>query len=683
MLASLNLIVGSLVAAGVLSGVLFWWFKRDWFAGLGVAAASGALAGLITLTWPDPGPLDVEGQREAAHLDTRNLRAKPNQSDLADQRADQERQRRLMLASVETYAPYRPAEKPSAGYVASDACRECHKENYETWHDSYHRTMTQVATPDAVYANFDNHEITLRGRHYRLTRNGEVCQAEMFDPDYPPSPQTRMKVPLVMVTGSHHMQVFWYPGFAPRTLGQLPIVYLKETQQWIPRRAAFLVPPDEPVSSELGRWNEGCSNCHSTHRRERWREPGTWDTEVTELGISCEACHGPGEEHIALHRAQASDIRNDPIINPASLSHVASSHTCGQCHGKTSLKTSGSHLNEFGHDFRPGDDLNDTHHIWERDSKVVRDFVASMNFEEGADAALRRVYWDDGNIRVSGREFNGMAHSACFQRGEISCLSCHQMHQSESDQRDRMEWANDQLSVTGLDDHACTQCHKASDYGESHTHHAAASAGSRCYNCHMPHTSYGLIKAMRSHTITSPILAKDLKVKRPNACNLCHLDQTLQWTSNQLSKWYGIEEVADLSDEQKTVAASVIGLLKGDAGERALWVCSMGWQPAQQASGNDWMAPFLARLMVDPYPAVRLMARRSLRTLPGLHDLQFNAVAPEPERENVLARTLAGWSYEAVKDKRPAILIEDTGLQTDRIEAMMKQRDDTRINLLE
>jgi hypothetical protein len=34
----------------------------------------------------------------------------------------------------------------------------------------------------------------------------------------------------------------------------------------------------------------------------------------------------------------------------------------------------------------------------------------------------------------------------------------------------------------------------------AHTHHASNSSGNECYNCHMPHTTYGVLSAIRSTT---------------------------------------------------------------------------------------------------------------------------------------------------------------------------------------
>src|SRR6266446_6334783 len=41
----------------------------------------------------------------------------------------------------------RPIQSEISGYATSSACRACHAENYTSWHGSFHRTMTQVATP--------------------------------------------------------------------------------------------------------------------------------------------------------------------------------------------------------------------------------------------------------------------------------------------------------------------------------------------------------------------------------------------------------------------------------------------------------------------------------------------------------------------------------------------------------
>ena len=49
----------------------------------------------------------------------------------------------------------RPIQVSSDGYVSSGRCAACHPAQYATWFGSFHRSMTQVATPETVLADFD------------------------------------------------------------------------------------------------------------------------------------------------------------------------------------------------------------------------------------------------------------------------------------------------------------------------------------------------------------------------------------------------------------------------------------------------------------------------------------------------------------------------------------------------
>ena len=81
------------------------------------------------------------------------------------------------------------------------------------------------------------------------------------------------------------------------------------------------------------------------------------------------------------------------------------------------------------------------------------------------------------------------------------------MHKSEPDK---------QLKE-GMDgNQACLRCHQQYEKElTAHTHHGSESSGSLCYNCHMPYTSYGLLRAIRSHQIDRPTVVSALQAKRP------------------------------------------------------------------------------------------------------------------------------------------------------------------------
>src|SRR4051812_1812599 len=46
-------------------------------------------------------------------------------------------------------------------YAGSDSCRACHPNQYGSWHDSFHRTMTQVASPESIRGDFNNVALAL------------------------------------------------------------------------------------------------------------------------------------------------------------------------------------------------------------------------------------------------------------------------------------------------------------------------------------------------------------------------------------------------------------------------------------------------------------------------------------------------------------------------------------------
>ena len=531
----------------------------------------------------------------------------------------------------------RPIQKPQDGYVSSATCRACHPNQYASWHRSYHRTMTGIATPESVAARFDD-VLEQRGNELwgRSRDGGGTQQGRSRDAD--------KSVRVVMTTGSHHQQIFWYETGNSRVLGQLPVIWLTADRQWIPRRAALMTPPTHPMA-ETGAWNGVCVACHATSGRPAFDTPfgsqpidaQTADTSAAEFGIACESCHGPAAEHVARNRSpwrryslHFSGAPDDTIVQPRRLDATRGSQVCGQCHSFWEFRDRQSEhdANVHGLRYRPGDDLD-------ADRLIVQPTanLATPRMQEllAADPGfVRDIFWSDGMVRATGREYNGLIESPCFKRATdakrtMTCFSCHAMHKTTDDARTLDEWADDQLAANAGDNRACEACHPNST---THAHHRADSAGSSCYNCHMPYTTCGLLKTIRSHQISSPSVQASLDTGRPNACNLCHLDKTLAWTADALKQWYATP-TPPLDDDDRSVAASLMWLLRGDAGQRAIVAQSMGWDAAQQASGTGWMTPYLALLQKDSYDAVRYIAARSLKTLPEFRRDQLPRNTPQ------------------------------------------------------
>lgn len=591
-------------------------------------------------------------------------------------------------------------------YVTSGACRSCHPDEHQSWHRSFHRSMTEPASVASVRAPWSG-TLEWRGRRYELERRGAEHWVRLPDPaqtaealrsgrplDSVPDVERRV----LMTTGSHHYQAYWVPGARGNELYQFPFVYHFESRRFIARHDAFLQPEDDP--GHVARWNSNCIQCHSVAGEPRHDlASDRFDSRVAELGVACEACHGPGAEHVArqrdpLRHGQKADGAAD-IINPARLDAPRASEVCGQCHAYF-LPTDPELWWErgFTQSFRPGGDLQASRRL--------------LHFERGAPeqdpalgTSLTSLFYSDGTVRVGGREWNGLSRSACFTRGraerQIRCTSCHSLHGGAPE---------DQLQPGGPDV-PCRGCHQ--ELAPAHSRHAPGSSGAACVGCHMPRTTYALFGSIRSHRITRP--TPDAERGAPlNACNLCHQDRSLDWARGWLQRWYGDGAAVSVTIEESSApregssdgsgnqapapeaaspareawSAVAVAALSGDAASRVIAVAALGDVPARQVSGSGWQAQLLAEALDDPYAAVRFVAARSLRSWPGFEDLELTFDAPRAERlrqqhqaQQRAARSVAGSPVSA--------LPVDAAGRLDRavLERLIAERDTTPVRIAE
>jgi len=559
-----------------------------------------------------------------------------------------------LLSATPTQAPLIPPSDPSNAYTSSQTCRACHPGEYDSWHKSFHRTMTQLANPHAVLAKWEGAELALGEAKLLLEKEGDEYWATTVGADGIKTDRQR----LTMTTGSHHLQVYWMADQTGNMQHPFPFGWLIADQKWAPVEDTFLRNPHgAPVDAK---WNKVCIECHAVAGKAALsmsRQGQTAKTEVAELGISCEACHGPAKEHIAYYQNPFNRYKDQGkpetahgIVNPdtATIDHRKSAQICGQCHSYQFTPKPIDRLTK-GPRFLPGGNLTAAANAIAvqpsnftgappKSQAETKQFIAKHGHPHPGDVWLTDRFWPDGMVRVTGREYNGLLDTPCFQRGKMSCLSCHSMH----DYHDR----DDQLAPKMETNKACFQCHE--DIRENltaHTHHAADSSGSSCYNCHMPHTTYGLLSAIRSHQIDSPSVASQLKTGRVNACNLCHINQSLGWTNQHLATWYE-HPPAKLADDECDVSSVLKMLLMGDAGQRAIAAWHMGWEPARQASGDNWQSGWLLRTMNDPYSAIRYIAHKSLLVDPHLAKTAFDYTAPLAKRTQQIQDAQAAWEKQ-------------------------------------
>lgn len=571
-------------------------------------------------------------------------------------------------------------------FVGSDTCRSCHFDHYDSWERTYHRTMTQRPTPEVVRGMFDGRELSYAGQTALVSR-----EADRFYFDVP-SKTGRRVAEVALAVGSRRYQQYFErieheEGFAFR---RLPFLWHIGERRWLPLNSVFLGPDNADWNRTRARWNDNCVFCHNTGPRPgetiRVSSDGErqFNSEVAELGIACESCHGPGRAHTESMRDPLDRYATflgrrqvEGIVNPAELSPEREVAVCGQCHGQR-LPTDRGHLVDWlttGPTYRSGDRLEDHVVPIRRTTPSPADRLPEL---------FRLRFWEDGTPRLSAYEYQGITMSRCYTEGELKCGSCHTMHSGDPAGMIEPEMRGDA---------ACTSCHQdiARD-APAHSGHKAESSGSRCLECHMPRIVYGILEVHRSHRIENPDPARDAESGRPNACTLCHLERSPLWAARESRRIWGDayrEPLARLDGAPLDLPDSIASMFAGDAVQRVVYAFAAGRSDSPlSAAEKDTLRIALAISTGDGYPSVRWTARRSLLALEREWDTGLAATlepwdhtdgAARGEFASALVERIA--SGAAGVELEPTLFLEDGSINMERIRALLELQSDRVIDI--
>ncbi len=329
-----------------------------------------------------------------------------------------------VLAQAQTKAPAEQATlAPAAG---SQACASCHADIYR----SYMKTaMARASGPaaDGLIAGEFKHPRT--GIHYKIySQDGRVWLS--FDRDHPVLHGKRELLYYIGSGRRGRTYLFSDDGF----LFESPVNWYAQKHLW-DMTPAYQNTQQMPVLPAL----PACLNCHTSGMQPPL--PGTENRypapPFAHGGISCQRCHGPGEEHIR-------SLGKAAIIDPVKLAPERRDDICMQCHleGNVAVERAGKHP----YDFRPGDRLSD----------FIRYFEVANPQLPGL-GALSQV--------------EALAQSVCKQKSgdAMSCMSCHDPH----------SWPGPEDKVAYYRG-KCLACHGAA-FGQKHKH-----GNPNCIGCHMP-----------------------------------------------------------------------------------------------------------------------------------------------------------------------------------------------------
>jgi len=224
-----------------------------------------------------------------------------------------------------------PAWWPTKGapareeYVGPDACGQCHRAKFNSARNTPMAHASTAAAESEILRSHDRLETRIGPYHYEITRTPEGSI-------YSASDGTRsVSVPLTWAFGMGEVgQTYvyaqdgkWYESHLSYYTSIQGLDYSPGHPRTIP----------SSLGSALGRLFEIgeprlCFGCHSTASTTR----NQFDPSRLIPGVTCEACHGPGAQHVTKMRLGIADQKPKSILNPATLKPVDSVEFCGACH---------------------------------------------------------------------------------------------------------------------------------------------------------------------------------------------------------------------------------------------------------------------------------------------------------------------------------------------------------------
>ncbi|MBV8545606.1 MAG: ammonia-forming cytochrome c nitrite reductase subunit c552 [Acidobacteria bacterium] len=411
-------------------------------------------------------------------------------------------------------------------YAGSASCKECHESAFERWSHDWHARALTPANAKNVAGDFGNHHFRGESSEAWMSRKGEAFVMRTRNregqlADYPVS----------WVIGGKRMQDS--VAVMPDGRWQVLPVYFHVTGggAWVDYNEAKQghVTPDHPYfwTNFRRTANKECLECHATGVDVRYdRAAHTWSTELTDAGVGCEACHGPGARH-----AETKEKRD--IVRPDRIDKELALSICAHCHGPHDPLFP---LLDAKDQFRPG----------ERYDERYQPLVVTDGTERSGE------YFADGRPSSSTFETQALLQSRCYRIGGATCLTCHTSPHAEAHGANELK--------PGERDASCRTCHAAiAAQAAAHTRHKNAT----CLDCHMPNILTGVLDTFADHSIDVPNIRNTITHGVPNACGVCHRDKSAGVLAASLDSWWPEARVrnerrirlADAIDE-KTAASS-------------------------------------------------------------------------------------------------------------------------------
>ncbi|PWR00983.1 hypothetical protein DKT77_19615 [Meridianimarinicoccus roseus] len=475
-------------------------------------------------------------------------------------------------------------------YVGSTECTDCHEAAAQAWEGSHHALAWTQPGPDTVIADFDGTTFSHDGMTARFRRDGTRYMVSVTEKD-----GSIRETPVHSVVGIAPLQQYLLET-EPGRLQSFDVTWDAVRGAWYHLYPDQDLPPDDGLhwTGPYKNWNARCAECHATGFEKNY-DPATrgYASTQAEIGVGCEACHGPGSAH--LEWAVTRDAP-EPAIAPTNYGFTARFETaeatiqqCAGCHARRTAFGAGNPL--------PGTPFADAYGL----------------------ALLRPgLYHADGQILDEVYVYGSFLQSKMYAQG-VGCSNCHDAHSAT-------------LKADG--NAVCTQCHSPAGNPDfpslrgavyedpSHHFHEPGSDGAACASCHMIERTYMGIDGRRDHSFRVPRPDLSAQTGAPDACTDCHADKDPDWAAAEIAgrfpdsahrgPHFGTVLAAGRADPVGTrgplSALALDRAQPGIARATALWLLEQG--------GDAATADAVADLLSDPDPLVRAAAAGAQRAAP-------------------------------------------------------------------
>jgi tetratricopeptide (TPR) repeat protein len=400
-----------------------------------------------------------------------------------------------------------------ATFVTSVKCKDCHKKEYDSWQGSHHDMAMAVADKTTVLGDFNDAEFSLHGVTSRFYTKGDKYFVHTNGPE-----GQMGEFEITHTFGWYPLQQYLVP-FAGGRLQCLPIAWDVREKKW------YRLPPEGPLdpgdwlywTNAAQNWNGMCAECHSTNLKKNFdQQNDTYNTTWSDIDVGCEACHGPGSNHVSwaeMPEMARPQIANFELVQKTSDTSARDSvELCAPCHSRRAA------LGDYVH----------------AEADLLDSMLPSLLTEE--------LYFSDGQIMEEVYVYGSFTQSKMYRHG-VRCSDCHDVHS---------------IKPVKEGNALCLQCHRASQY-DSKEHHfhkqkdepgepikSAAGevlfevgTGAQCVQCHMPGRNYMGIDYRPDHSFRIPDPSLNAALNTPDACLRCHVDKDVKWSDETITKWYG------------------------------------------------------------------------------------------------------------------------------------------------